>query len=178
MPQVQAQGWTLCGRLFPAAVPGRSSIAPLSHGLGNMPDCRAWALPGWGKLCGSTIQDSLGNFAEPGPPPLWSQSHALTLSVPVPSHDLASRVQLPPPETFLPNFVDLKNLQLSAQNFPWPGGSGRESLERLEGPRHLGVGTEPRAEGWGLDPAPSGSCSFNSCWPGLAWAPALPPVQL
>lgn len=57
-------------------------------------------------------------------------------------------------------------------------GSDRGSLERLGGSGQLEVGTEPRGGGWRLDPALSGSYPFNSCWPGPAWAPALPPVQL
>lgn len=39
--------------------------------------------------------------------------------------------------------------------------------------------------GFGLSPGlgwagsyPEWKCPFSSCWPGLAWAPAVPPVEL
>lgn len=55
------------------------------------------------------------DLAEPGHPPLWSQSHTLVLWVPVLFHALASHMQLHPPGTFLPKFVELQNLEVSAQ---------------------------------------------------------------
>lgn len=130
------------------------------------------------------------------------------------SYSSVAYMQLHPPGTFLLDFVELLNIQVSAQSFPWPllwapvtrmpsshstyntyhsltiqrtGARGCSSLHaqglaegvwrgwKAEGSWELGLSL-----GWGGGDWiwPSESCSFNSCWPGWAWAPALPPVLL